>query len=42
MPPQLPTYPRLQFFSHSKQNIPIPFNTHQAIVLPNPKGGLVH
>jgi hypothetical protein len=26
----------------AKQNVPIPFNTHKAIVLPNPKTGLAH
>ena len=33
--------PRL-FRLTPKQNVPIPFNTHITIVLPNPKRGLVH
>jgi hypothetical protein len=39
MPLQLPTYRQLPLFRLTpKQNVPIPFNTHKAIVLPNPKG----
>jgi hypothetical protein len=36
---QLPKYRQPRLFAASpKQNIPIPFNTHKAIVLPNPIG----
>jgi hypothetical protein len=39
MPLQLPTNRQLQLLRLTpKQNLPIPFNTHKAIVLPNPKG----
>jgi hypothetical protein len=43
MPLHLPTDRQLQLLRPTaKQNVPIPFNTHKAIVLPNPKTGLAH